>query len=139
MCNSVEASAADRDLHRKDNEHSVKCKAKCWKFCSYCARAFSKERNKSRGSRLLLKEKQIKVCEKCFLYHSIVLCQLCNKCSQCCHKSARLQNFWRKWLDLGAGPKVVQILKEGYTLPFRIWPNLSRIPTVISCYGNPHR
>ena len=52
---------------------------------------------------------------------------------------ARLQNFWKKWLALGAGPKVVQILKEGYTLPFWIRPNLSRIPTVISCYGNPHR
>ena len=36
---------------------------------------------------------------------------------------ARLQNFWETWLDLGAGPKVVQILREGYTLPFRIWKN----------------
>ena len=27
---------------------------------------------------------------------------------------ARLQNFWKTWLNLGAGPKVVQILKEGY-------------------------
>ena len=88
ICNSVEASAADREPSQRDNEHYVKCKAKCCKFCSYCARAFSKERNKSRGSRLLLKEKQIKVCEKCFLCHSIVLCQLCSKCSQCCHKSA---------------------------------------------------
>ena len=52
---------------------------------------------------------------------------------------ARLQEFWKNWLDLGAGPKVVQILKEGYTLPFRIQPNLSRTPTVISCYGNCHR
>ena len=52
---------------------------------------------------------------------------------------ARLQKFWKKWLDLGAGPKVVQILKEGYVLRFRTRPNLSRIPTVISCYGNPHR
>ena len=52
---------------------------------------------------------------------------------------ARLQKFWKSWLDLGAGPKVVQILKEGYTLRFRIRPNLSRTPTVISCYGNPHR
>ena len=34
---------------------------------------------------------------------------------------------------------MVQILREGYTLPFRTRPNLSRIPTVISCYGNPHR
>ena len=52
---------------------------------------------------------------------------------------ARLQTFWQNWLDLGAGPKVVQILKEGYTLPFWIRPNLTRYPTVISCYVNPHR
>ena len=52
---------------------------------------------------------------------------------------ARLQNFWQTWLDLGAGPKVVQILKEGHTLPFRVQPNLTRSPTVISCYVNPHR
>ena len=39
---------------------------------------------------------------------------------------ARLQTFWQTWLELGAGPKVVQILKEGYTLPFRIWPHLTR-------------
>ena len=51
----------------------------------------------------------------------------------------RLQNFWQTWLNLGAGPKVVQILREGYTLPFRTWPNLTRSPTVISCYVNPHR
>ena len=52
---------------------------------------------------------------------------------------ARLQNFWQTWLDLGAGPKVVQILREGYTLPFRIRPKFTRSPTVISCYVNPHR
>ena len=45
---------------------------------------------------------------------------------------ARLQNFWQTWLDLGAGPKIVQILREGYTLPFRIRPNLTRSPTVVS-------
>ena len=52
---------------------------------------------------------------------------------------ARLQNFWQTWLDLGAGPKVIQTLKQGYTLPFRIRPKLTRSPTVVSCYGNPHR
>ena len=52
---------------------------------------------------------------------------------------ARLQNFWQTWLEMGAGPKIVQILREGYTLPFRIRPNLTRSPTVISCYVNPHR
>ena len=52
---------------------------------------------------------------------------------------ARLQNFWQTWLNLGAGPKIVQILKEGYTLPFRTGPNVTRSPTVISCYVNHHR
>ena len=52
---------------------------------------------------------------------------------------ARLQDFWQTWLDLGAGPKVVQILKEGYTLPFGIRPKLTRSPRVISCYVNPNR
>ena len=40
---------------------------------------------------------------------------------------------------VGSGPKVVQILKEGYALPFRIRPKLTRSPTVISSYVNPHR
>ena len=52
---------------------------------------------------------------------------------------ARLQNFWETWLDLGAGPKVVQILREGYTLPFRNRSKLTRFPTVVSYYVNPHR
>ena len=52
---------------------------------------------------------------------------------------ARLQNFWQTWLDLGAGPKIVQILREGYTLPFRTRPKLTRSATVISCYVNPQR
>ena len=52
---------------------------------------------------------------------------------------ARLQNFWQTWLNLGAGPKIVQILKEGYTLPFQTRLNLTRSPTVISCNVNPHR
>ena len=52
---------------------------------------------------------------------------------------ARLQNFWRTWVELGASPKVVHILQEGYTLPFRIRPRLTRTPTVMSCYANPRR
>ena len=52
---------------------------------------------------------------------------------------ARLQSFWQAWLDQGSGPKVIQILKEGYTLPFLNRPKLARYPTVVSCYVNPHR
>ena len=52
---------------------------------------------------------------------------------------ARLQSFWKTWSYLDAGPKVVQILREGYTLPFRTRPYLTRSPAVISCYVNPLR
>ena len=34
------------------------------------------------------KRLQIKICERCFLCHSIVLCKSCNKCPTCCNKSA---------------------------------------------------
>ena len=40
---------------------------------------------------------------------------------------------------MGAGPIVIQMLKEGYTLPFQTRPNLTRKPTLVSCYVNPHR
>ena len=46
------------------------------------------KREKSRVSRLLLQKLQIKVCEKCFLCHSVVLCSTWNKCQKCCTKSA---------------------------------------------------
>ena len=50
---------------------------------------------------------------------------------------ARLHQFWEKWEALGSSPKVVTALREGYTLPFRFRPNLTRSPTVISNYVNP--
>ena len=52
---------------------------------------------------------------------------------------ARLHQFWQKWAALGISPKVVTVLKEGYTLPFWFRPNLTRAPTITSCYVNPHR
>ena len=52
---------------------------------------------------------------------------------------ARLHQFWEKWKALGSSPKVVTILRDGYTLPFRFRPNLTRSPTVISNYVNPQR
>ena len=48
---------------------------------------------------------------------------------------ARLHQCWEKWEALG--PVVVTTLREGYTLPFRFRPNLTRSPTVISNYHNP--
>ena len=51
---------------------------------------------------------------------------------------ARLNQFWETWAALGAGPKIIQMLKEGYILPFQTRPNLKRSPTIISCYVYPH-
>ena len=50
----------------------------------------------------------------------------------------RLQNFWQKWSLLGANPRVVSILKDGYILPFKIRP-LVRDPLIVSGYANPLR
>ena len=50
---------------------------------------------------------------------------------------ARLNQCWKKWETLGSSPKLVTIVREGYTLPFRFRPHLTRSPTVVSNYHNP--
>ena len=50
---------------------------------------------------------------------------------------ARLNQCWEKWETMGLSPKVVTTLREGYILPFRFRPYLTRSPTVISNYHNP--
>ena len=51
----------------------------------------------------------------------------------------RLQPFWQTWALLGANPRVVSILKDGYILPFKIRPPLVRDPLIVSGYANPTR
>ena len=51
----------------------------------------------------------------------------------------RLQKFWQRWSLLGANPRVVSILKDGYILPFKVRPNLIRDPLIVSGYANPLR
>ena len=132
MCNSVEASAADRELYTRDNRHSV-----------HIAPGHSQKNEISPGAagchsyRNKLKSVKSVSCVIPLSYVNTVT-NAPNVVTNL-PVGARLQNFWKKWLDLGAGPKVVQILREGYTLPFRTWPNLSRTPTAVSCYGNPLR
>ena len=38
----------------------------------------------------------------------------------------RLHSFWQKWKELGVNQRVVSIIKEGYTLPFKLRPPLTR-------------
>ena len=51
----------------------------------------------------------------------------------------RLQQFWQVWQELGANPRVVSIIRDGYSLPFKQRPPLSRVPVVLSGYANPRR
>ena len=50
-----------------------------------------------------------------------------------------VQKFWQKWSLLGAYPRVVSILKDGYILPFKNRPPLVRDPLIVSGYANPLR
>ena len=138
-------SAADPELsHRKDNEQSFvfKCKASCCQVCSFCTGLPQRKGISPGVPECQSKKSQLKSVksDSCVTQLSCV-----NPVSNVINVAlnlpvgARLQNFWQTWLDLGAGPRVVQILQEGYTLPFRIRPKPTRIPTVISCYANPHR
>ena len=90
MCRQVTGRTAGREpdiLTRTFDRQN--CKLECCKSCSYCTRAFPKERSKSRVASLSYEKRlQIKICERCFLCNSIVLCKSCNKCQTCCNKSA---------------------------------------------------
>ena len=57
-------------------------------FLMFLLRPGTHKRVKSRAGRVLSKELLIKICEKCFLCHSIVLCPTCRKCKKCCLKSS---------------------------------------------------
>ena len=46
----------------------------------------------------------------------------------------RLSLFWETWQSHKVSDRVVKILKEGYTLPFKTRPNLVRHPIVKSGY-----
>ena len=115
------------------------CKLLCCK-CSFCHRVATKERRKSQ---LLLQSYRNKACERCFLCRSLELGAniVTNVPAVVVNPpvGARLHQFWEKWEALGSSPKVVTILREGYTLPFWFRPNLTRSPTVISNYVNPQR
>ena len=123
------------DWKFKDN-HSFTCILSCCKSCSFCRRVTAKERCKSRSSKLN------KVCERCFLCKSIEFCTKCHQCPTCCTKSTcrgqitpvlgKLGNLRGQSQSVNSPQGRVHI-----TLPVR--PNLTRTPTITSCYVNLHR
>ena len=101
-----------------------------------------KERVKFRVSRLLSERKQINICQKCFLCHSVVLCKTCNKCLKCCLKSACRGQAAKLLANLavsGCRTESSSNPERGLYLPLSDPAKITRSPTVISCYVNPHR
>ena len=63
----------------------------------------------------------------------------CPSCSQWpqCSVGGRLQTFWQVWQAMGANPRVVSVLREDNTLPFKQRPLLTRFPLIQNGYANP--
>ena len=98
----------------------IKCKASCCFSCSFCTRALTKERDKSRAGRVLSKELLIKICEECFLCHSIVLCPTCKECKKCCLKSScrgKTSKLLDRVVTNGCRPQGSSNLKAGLHPP----------------------
>ena len=115
------------------------CILSCCKSCSICnfKRASAKERYKTRCA-----NERNKTCQKCFFCKSMSFCKSVPNVPNVVKElgvGSRLQNFWPKWEKLGANPRVVSILREGYTLPFKMRPPLTRFPIIKSGYANPAR
>ena len=115
---------------------SNSCKFKCCSTCTFCSRAAAKERRKSC---YCTAKSVIKICEQSFLCRSIVFCKTCIECPKCCNKSACRGQTEPFLENLGAGRKVIQMLKDRYTLPFQIRPNLIKSPTIVSCCVHPYK
>ena len=94
------------------------CKFICCFSCTFCNRAAAKERHKS--STCKLKVQSLK-----YVNNALCVDHLCSvtpvanvpNVAPNLPVGARLQNYWTKWLDLGANPIVVQILKRGLPPP----------------------
>ena len=136
MYNFVTGKAVDRADNRP-----FKCKLSCCNTCSYCARALPKKELSPGSAGYLIKNKLKYVKGASCVTQLSCVNPVTNVQSVVTNLpvGARLQTFWKTLQVLGAGLKVAQILRQGYTLPFRIRPKLTRSPTVVSRSVNPHR
>ena len=73
---------------------------------------------------------------------SLPFCPSCSKCPQCCLRTecrGKTTKFLASLAGLGFESSGSLILKEGYTLPFKQRPRLTRFPLIQSGYANPKR
>ena len=97
----------------------------------------TKEVAKERCNASIKIKEQNKVCEKCF-YSQCSAPNALNVATNLLVCSCLL-DFWWTWAHLGAYPRLVSILKDGYVLPLKIRPLLVREPLIIIGYANPPR
>ena len=118
----------------EQSDFKTGCTLSCCLLCSFCSftRASTKERSKTRSL-----SEQNKACQRCMLCKSMPFCPNAPNAVSEQNAGGRLQRFWQVWQDMGANPRVVSILKEGYTLPFKQRPRLIRFPLVQSGYASP--
>ena len=53
------------------------------------------------------------------------------------YPGARLEGYWKVWENFKVHPRVVLVLKQGYCLPFKQKPPLTRYPVIKSSYSSP--
>ena len=80
------------------------------------------------------------MCEQCFLCRSFEFCKMYYKCPDCCSRPTcrgQIAPVLGKMGSPGVSPKVVTVLREGYSL--RFWPNLTQSQAITGCYLDPNR
>ena len=83
-----------------------------------------------------------KICEKRFLYHSIVLCKSCNKCHECCLKSAcrgQTSKLLANLAGSGCWSESCSNPKRGVLPPLSDPAKVSKMSHCHNRYVNPHR
>ena len=119
-----------------------KCKLhKCCNSCTFCVfeRAAAKEWRKSQCRFRIWPNK---ACERCFFCKTVSFCASCDKCPQCCRRSACGGPTAKLLASLGPEEfkSESSIYPEGgYNLPFSHKLHLTRIPLIRSGYANPRR
>ena len=118
----------------KHSKHLVSCHV-----ANHVQYAISKGLPQKKGIRPAVKETKIKLVKGAsFVNHCISAKSVPNVPSVVKELGVggRLQTFWLKWQELGANPRVVSILREGYALPFKMRPPWTRFPLIKSGYAN---
>ena len=118
------------------DKNSITCILSCCFSCTFCRRVAAKERRTSRTSNVNKSVKGVSCVNQLSSVQNVTNVPLVVPNPPV---GSRLHEFWEKWAALGVNPKVISVLREGYILPFRTRPYLTRKPTVTSCYVDPHR